>query len=97
MVIDLDEPRENDRPVWMPILVGMLVFVLGGIGGYTLGLAAGPSTRYIETVAPLSTSRIDPVIREADRRIATCDTRYGLARAYDYCMGLGPWDPTISP
>ena len=33
MVIDLDEPRGNDRPAWMPALVG-LVFVLGGIGGY---------------------------------------------------------------
>jgi hypothetical protein len=67
------------------------------IGGYALGLAAGPSTRYIEAVAPLSTGRIDPVIREADRRIAACETRYGFAREYDYCMGLGPWDPTISP
>jgi hypothetical protein len=96
MVIELDESRGNDRPGWMPALVG-LVFVLGGIGGYTLGLAAGPSTRHVEAVAPLSTGRIDSVIREADRRIATCDTRYGFARAYDYCMGLGPWDPTISP
>ena len=95
MVIDLNESRGNDRPVWMPALVG-LVFVLGGIGGYALGLAAGPSTRYVETAA-LSTGGIDPVIREADRRIATCDTRYGFARAYDYCMGLGPWDPTTSP
>ena len=96
MVIDLDEPRGNDRPIWMPALVG-LVFVLGGIGGYTLGLAAGPSTRYLEAVAPLSSGRIDPAIREADRRIATCETRDGFARAYDYCTGLGPWDPTISP
>ena len=96
MVIDLDEPRGNDRPAWMLGLVG-LVFVLGGIGGYTLGLAAGPSTPYVEAVAPLSPGRIDPVIREADRRIATCETRIGFARAYDYCMGLGPWDPTISP
>jgi hypothetical protein len=96
MVIDLDKSRGNDRLGWMPALVG-LVFVLGGIGGYTLGLAAGPSTRPIEAVAPLSTGRIDPVIREANRRIATCETRYGFARAYDYCMGLGPWDPTMSP
>jgi hypothetical protein len=96
MVIDLDEPHGNDRPVWMPALVG-LVFLLGGIGGYALGLAAVPSPRYIEAVAPPSIGRIDPVIREADRRIATCDTRYGFARAFDYCMGLGPWDPTISP
>jgi hypothetical protein len=97
MVIDLDEPRGNDRPVWMPALVGMLVFVLGGIGGYTLGLAAGPSARYIEAVAPLSSGRIDPIVREMDRRIATCDTPSGFARAFDYCMGLGPWDVTTSP
>jgi hypothetical protein len=97
MVIDLDRPRDNDRPIRMPALIGMLVFVLGGVAGYRLGLAAGPSTRYIEAVAPPSTGRIDPVIREADRRIATCDTPTGFARAYDYCMGLGPWDPTISP
>lgn len=97
MVIDLDEPRGNYRPVWMPALVGMLVFALGGIGGYALGLADGPSARYAEAGAPLSTGRIDPVIREADLRIATCETRDGFARAFDYCMGLGPWDPTISP
>jgi hypothetical protein len=97
MVIDLDEPRGNDRTVWMPALVGMLVFVVGGIGGYTLGLAAAPATRYIEAVAPLSTGRIDPLIREADRRIATCDSPSGFARAFDYCMGIGPWDGTMSP
>jgi hypothetical protein len=97
MVIDLDESRGNHRPSWMPALIGVLVFVLGGVGGYTLGLAAGPSTRYIEPVAPVSTRRIDPVIRETDRRIATCETPSGFARAFDYCMGLGPWDATISP
>jgi hypothetical protein len=97
MVIDLDEPRGNDRTVWMPALVGMLVFVVGGIGGYTLGLAVAPATRYIEAVAPLSTGRIDPLIREADRRIATCDSPSGFARAFEYCMGIGPWDGTMSP
>jgi hypothetical protein len=96
MVIDLDEPRGNDRPAWMPALVS-LVFVLGGVGGYALGLAAGPSTRYIEAVAPDSTGRTDPAIREANRRIATCDSSSGFARAFDYCMGLGPWIRRSAP
>jgi hypothetical protein len=97
MVIDLDEPRGNDRPVWMPAMVGVLAFVLGGVGGYTLGLAAGPSTPRTEAVAPLNTGRIDLVLREANSRIATCDSPSGFARAFDYCMGLGPWDATMSP
>jgi hypothetical protein len=96
MVIDLDEPRGNDRLVWMPALVG-LVFVLGGIGGYTLGLAAGPSMPRIEAIAPVNTRRVDLEIREADRRIATCETPSGFARAFDYCMGQGPWDAAMSP
>ena len=97
MVIDLDEPRRNERPVWMPAIIGVLAFVLGGIGGYALGLGAGPSMPRIEAISPVNAGRVDLEIREADRRIATCETPSGFARAFDYCMGQGPWDATMSP
>lgn len=95
MVIDLDEPGGSDRPVWMPAMVGVLAFALGGIGGYTLGLAAGPSTLRAERPAPPNTERFDLFIREANSRIATCDSPSGFARESDYCMGVGPWHATI--
>jgi hypothetical protein len=103
MVIDLDEPRENARPVWMPVMVGLLALAVGGVGGYTLGLAAGPSTHSAEPTrtvntpakAPVTTRQFDPTSSEAraDARIASCDRAEDFDRQFAYCTGVGPWAP----
>jgi hypothetical protein len=105
MVIDLDEPRENARPVWMAVMVGLLALAVGGVGGYTLGLAAAPSTHSAEATrtvntpatAPATTRPLDPTRSEADARIASCDRAEDFDRQLAYCMGVGPWDPMSSP